>query len=170
MVRRCYCKLVQLPLAPSSIVTSLYYPVINWELPISDWQSPSLSSVLRVNNHIFKQTTMAIIILVIFGKTVNFQCFATLEPGVRFHFPKWQTKWQTILAILCNTMQYHEMPSIPNPRNTIDYHWVTLNTKGGGQHWSGPALLFIWTCPDSLGFAKTGRRPLRCMNQGTWWP
>ena len=89
-----------------------------------------------------------------FGKTVNFQCFATLEPGVRFHFPKWQTKWQTIPAILCNTMQYHEMPSIPNPRNTIDYHWITLNTKGGGQHWpAGPALLFIWTYPNSLGFA-----------------
>ena len=46
----------------------------------------------EVNNHIFKQTTMAIIILVIFGKTVNFQRFATLEPAIRFHFPKWQSE------------------------------------------------------------------------------
>ena len=57
---------------------------------------------LRVNNHIFKQTTMAIIIVVIFGKTVNFQRVATLEPVVRFHFSKWQLN-QTVPA---NTMQY----------------------------------------------------------------
>ena len=52
---------------------------------------------------------MAIIILVIFGKTVNFQRFATLEPAIRFHFPKWQSESNNTskyYALLCN----HELP------------------------------------------------------------
>ena len=103
----------------------MYYPVINWEPTITIFVIFSWSvdcSTTRVNNLIVKQTTMAIIILVIFGKTVNYQRFATLEPGVRFHFPKWQSESKNTrkyYAIPC-TMNCHQYNKIPF--NTIDNH------------------------------------------------
>ena len=132
---------------------------------------------LRVNNHIFKQTTMAIVIVVIFGKTVNFQHFATLEPGVHFHFPRWQSESNNTskyYAIPCN----HELPSIPNPCNTIDNHWITLNTKGGGStglglHYYSEKVDIHLNLPQKPWLCNrqpiTGQRPLGCMNQETWW-
>ena len=78
---------------------------------------------LRVNNHIFKQTTMAIIIVVIFGKTVNFQHFATLEPGLRFHFSKVAVGIKQYSQILCNTLQ----PWIAINTKSMQYYWQSLN-------------------------------------------
>ena len=133
MVKRYNCKLLQLLLA----AVLLLHCIFPWLRTTNHhlchlFLICKLQYHLRVNNHSFKQTTMAIIIVIIFGKTVNFQHFATLEPGVRFHFPKWQSEsnnTRKYYAIPCN----HELPSIPNPCNTIDNHWITLNTKGGGS-------------------------------------
>ena len=118
--------------APSSgsILTSLYYPVINWEPPITifvifSWYA-NCSTNNRVNKHTFKQTTMA------YGHHYSCDFWQNCQFSTLCNFHKWHSKSNNTskyYAIPCN----HELPSIPNPCNTIDNNWITLNTKGGGS-------------------------------------